>query len=84
MTQSERNHHLFILRIWKEPRELPGALPLWRGVIEHVGSGERRYVKALDEITAFLARYLEETAVPSTAYGRIARWLKRWKRRLMK
>lgn len=54
---------MFIVRIWREPREIEGAGPEWRGVIEHVGSGERRYLKDLGEITAFVAPRLEEMGV---------------------
>jgi hypothetical protein len=44
------NTQVFILRVWRETREIEGAAPEWRGVIEHVPSGERRYFKNLDEL----------------------------------
>ena len=50
---------MFILRVWLERREIEGTTPKWRGVIEHVPSGERRYVKDLVEIRAFVVPYLE-------------------------
>lgn len=52
------DRHVFIVRIWLEPRELEGEAPQLRGSVEHVPSGERRWVKALDEVTAFMGRFL--------------------------
>jgi hypothetical protein len=51
---------VFIVRIWCEPREIEGAPPLWRGVIEHMPSGERRYVQSLQEIVDLIALYLDD------------------------
>jgi hypothetical protein len=50
--------HAFIVRFWLEPREIQGEKPLWRGVIEHVPSGRKLYLKDLNEITAFIEFYL--------------------------
>jgi hypothetical protein len=52
--------HSFILRCWLEPREIDGAAPLWRGVIEYVPSGRQLSLKSLDEITAFIESCLPE------------------------
>jgi hypothetical protein len=54
----EDNSHAFIVRFWLEPRELENARPIWRGRIEHVASGRSRYLKGLDEITAFIGSYV--------------------------
>lgn len=50
---SEPNVKSFVVKIWVEEnldhaKELP-----WRGYITEVVSGERRYVKSLDEITNY-------------------------------
>ena len=58
MNINEDNTHAFIVRFWLEPRELENARPIWRGVIEHVASGRRFFLKSLDEITAFIESYL--------------------------
>ncbi|GAB4280622.1 MAG: hypothetical protein Kow0092_36230 [Deferrisomatales bacterium] len=58
MAPSEPNDHVFIVRLWREPREIEGAEPLWRGVIEEVRSGQRRYFDELEEIVGFIARCL--------------------------
>ena len=52
--------HTFIARFWLESREIKDAKPIWRGVVEHVASGQRRYLQDLDEIKAFVASHLEE------------------------
>ena len=55
----EANTHVFILRLWLEPREIEGAEPEWRGVIEHVVSGERRYFRNLEGMLSFIKKHFE-------------------------
>jgi hypothetical protein len=50
--------NVFILRIWYEPREIAGATAIWRGRIEHIPSGNHRYLDDLDEIKRFIVPYL--------------------------
>ncbi|WP_397573156.1 hypothetical protein [Silanimonas sp.] len=52
----------FIVRIWCESRESPGA-EVWRGSIEHVGSGQRAYFRELDAVTRFLQPHIEALGV---------------------
>ena len=78
----EENTHVFIVRVWREPREIEGAISEWRGVVEHVPSKQRRYVKDLDEITTFMVSYLGQVGVRPEAGGRIRQWLNRWRLRL--
>ena len=58
MGSFEENTHSFIVRIWLEPREIEGAVPLWRGVIEHVRSGERRHLQDPKDVMDFIAHYV--------------------------
>lgn len=53
----------FIVRVWFENGEVNGTQMAWRGMIEHVGSGEKRYFKALDEIGAVIALWLPKNAL---------------------
>ena len=76
MKSSDNNRHSFIVRIWREPRELEGAVPKWRGEIEHAASGVRRGLKELHDITAFIAGYLRNMGVWPTALQRLRKWLK--------
>lgn len=75
MASPEKHRHVFIIRIWCEPREIEGASPEWRGAIECVQNGERRYLKNLDEIAAFIAPYLKKMGVTVDLHWRIKRWL---------
>lgn len=79
MTPFEQNTHVFIIRVWRESREIEGATPQWRGVIEHVTSGERRYVQNLNDISAFIATYLLGMGIKPANKWRIKQWLNRWK-----
>jgi len=56
----EANSHSFIVRFWVEPREIKDAKPVWRGVVEHVSSGRKLYLKNLKEIKAFIESYIGE------------------------
>ena len=49
----------FIVRIWREPTEYEGAIPEWRGSIEHVGTGQRAFFRDLDAIATFMKPHLE-------------------------
>jgi hypothetical protein len=48
------NRHVFIVRIWLEPREIAGAVVEWRGMIEHLPTQERRYLTDLAAIAPFI------------------------------
>jgi hypothetical protein len=77
----DEHTQVFIVRIWREPREIEGAAPEWRGVIEHVPDGKRRYLKNLAEVTDFIAPYLEQLGVELDIRQRVRQWLNQWKRR---
>lgn len=63
VTTNKGNNHSFIVRFWLEPRELDNARPIWRGVVEHVATGEKLYLKNLEEVKQFIVSYLPETVV---------------------
>jgi hypothetical protein len=50
--------HSFVVRLWYEPggADAPGQ---WRGSVEHVPSGQRRYFIALGDLTEFVASKLD-------------------------
>lgn len=81
----EANTHPFIVKIWIEETTEDAGRAIWRGHITHVHSRERRYVKALDEITAFIAIYLEDMGVQLELSWQIRQWLKQrklfWKKK---
>ena len=56
----ENDTFSFVVRIWYEGTGSESHVPRWRGSIEHVGAGQRRYFVSLDEIS----RYIEEHVGP--------------------
>jgi len=56
---SEPTLQSFIVRVWSE-ESLDGRRTLtWRGCVVHVPSGKQRYITELNEVTAFIASYVE-------------------------
>ena len=75
MDVSEVTTHSFIVKIWVE--ELAGASghAVWRGYVTHVPDGKRYYLRDLDDLTAFIAPYIERMGGQVGACLRIRRWL---------
>ncbi len=72
----EAASHPFIVRIWLEETAEEAGEAIWRGHITHVPSGERRYLTRLEDITAFIAPYLEKMGVKLGLFWRVRKWLK--------
>ncbi|MFQ5922395.1 MAG: hypothetical protein ACE5M4_06085 [Anaerolineales bacterium] len=64
----EFNTHSFIVKIWLEEPAEDHHKGRWRGHITHVPSGERRYLKSLGGIVAFIVPYLVSMGVRLEAY----------------
>jgi hypothetical protein len=60
---AEDHTHSFILKIWLQEAAREAGRALWRGHITHVPSGKRRYVRSLDDISSFVAPYLQAMGV---------------------
>lgn len=50
---------VFVVRIWMERRERPETPAYWRGSVEDVASGERRYFTGMREMRVFMAEAAE-------------------------
>lgn len=72
----ENDTHSFIVKIWLEDRVEKTGRARWRGHITHVPSGVRRYLRSLDDITAFMQPYLRQMGVRLGGSARLRRWLK--------
>jgi hypothetical protein len=59
MNWNDDETQVFIVRLWRERREIEGARPVLRGTVEHVASGERRSIRNMDDVTAFVQPYIE-------------------------
>lgn len=49
--------HVLILRLWCEPRTGAESAPVWRALIEHVGTSKRYPIKDMTALYALLAPY---------------------------
>ena len=78
----EANTHSFVVRIWLEEAAGDVGPATWRGHITHVLSGERRYLKDLDGIIAFIAPYLEAMGVRLEDRRRGRSWLRQLEARV--
>ena len=79
----EAHTHSFIVKIWRESLVQEGRRVTWRGHITHVPSGERRYLRDLNDLVAFIVPYLERMGVHSIGHGRVWHWVHGWKRRFV-
>lgn len=79
MDQYEVNTQPFVVKVWLEETIEETGRAVWRGHITHVPSGTRRYVQDLEEITAFIAAYLQDMGVEFGLWWRITQWVKQFK-----
>lgn len=70
----EPNVHSFIVKLWLEEDVSRKGMDGWHGQITHVPSGERRYLKDLQDIVTFIKPYIDET--DATWVEQLRRWLK--------
>jgi hypothetical protein len=53
MALDERRYS-FVVKIWEERRDIPGAEPTWRGSVDDVQRGDRLYFNTLIELSDYL------------------------------
>ena len=58
---TDRHQHLFIVRTWREPSVVV-ATAEWRGLVEHVPTGQRRYFTRMEELDRFILQQMEQLA----------------------
>ena len=80
MESFEEDTQAFIVRFWREGRELEGARPIWRGSVEHLPTGQRIYVKNIKEAESVMSSFVPGEEVDEKISG----WKKRLKPGLMK
>lgn len=66
----EATTHSFVIKIWLEETREESSPAVWRGRITHVPSGERKFIKDLQEISAFISPYLHELGAANEPDGR--------------
>lgn len=76
MDTLESTTQSFIVKVWIEEIAENSGQGVWHGHITHALSGERHYLKNLDEVRDFIAPYLEDMGVKLETHQRVTRWLK--------
>ncbi|WP_326642267.1 hypothetical protein OG884_04035 [Streptosporangium sp. NBC_01755] len=51
----------FLVRVYVEPREVPGAVPRLAAWVQDLRTGDGHYVRTMDEIEAFIRQALQES-----------------------
>lgn len=75
MGESPPQTHSFVVKVWeKEGRVSQGGVP-WRGSITHVGTGKRRYLENLREVSGFLVPYVRDLGGALDLRTRLCLWL---------
>ena len=60
MNQFEEERHSFVIRIWLERDNAMDSGDDWRGWIDHLPSGARRYFREFSEISDFMVACTSE------------------------
>lgn len=76
----EQTTHSFIVKIWLEKAASARNPAIWRGYITHVTSDERRNIQSLNELSEFVARYLERVGARPSWQWRIKPLGRFWQR----
>ena len=63
MTIQGADFHVFVIRVRRQRREIPGAPAAWTFWIEHHPSGRQHYFREFAELLAFMAEYLPADAM---------------------
>ena len=56
MSSLDERSHTFVVRIWEERRDVEGAPTTWRGRVDDVRTGTRRYFTSLEDMVAYLSQ----------------------------
>lgn len=54
MNPDEQASRAFLIRVWRERRDLPEDPPIWRGSIDDVDGGARIYFVSLPEMVDYV------------------------------
>ena len=64
MDPEERASSAFLIRVWRERREIPEDSPIWRGSIDDVDGGGRVYFMTLPELVDYVCSRAGMSAAP--------------------
>jgi hypothetical protein len=55
MSTLDERSHTFVVRIWEERRDVADAPSTWRGRVDEVRTGVRRYFTTLEDLVTYLS-----------------------------
>ncbi|MBV9582299.1 MAG: hypothetical protein JO057_27255 [Chloroflexi bacterium] len=55
MSSLDERSHTFVVRIWEERRDVADAVPTWRGRVDDVRTGVRKYFTTLEDLVSYLS-----------------------------
>ncbi len=55
MSSLDERSHTFVVRIWEERRDVDDAPTTWRGRVDEVRTGVRRYFTTLEDLVTYLS-----------------------------
>ena len=56
MSSLDERSHTFVVRIWEERRDVEDAPTTWRGRVDDVRTGVRRYFTSLEDLVAYMSQ----------------------------
>lgn len=60
LNDPDNSTHVFIIRVWFEPRQIEGAAPLMRGVVESLPEMKSQYFLKVEEIVDIINRQISQ------------------------
>ncbi len=60
MSRFEKDGHSFLIRVWRENRDIPLTVGDWRGWVQHVQSKQKKHFKSTEEIPTIINWYLND------------------------
>lgn len=75
MKSLDERTYTYVVKIWEERRDMAGAEPTWRGSVEDIQTGTRRYFDALHDLSSYLGR---QTGMLNKSCAHDVRRLRGW------
>ena len=69
MTATARRTHVYVVRMWEEPRGIEDAPAVWRGSAERVTDKKQMYFDKFSVLTSFLVESTGAAAMMSDRNG---------------
>lgn len=71
MARFEQETHSFVIRLWRENRDLSGATAVWRGWVEYIPTGQRHYFQDTKRLYDIVFNYLGQSPDLATLFSKL-------------